>query len=576
MMRRGRVTPPPRSSVNYAMTLSHLGYFSLILHAHLPFVRHPEHAEFLEEDWLYEAITEVYLPLLDALTRLHEQGARPRLTLNLSPTLCEMLTDELLQTRYSRHLNNLCDLSEKELERTRREAPEFHPAAHAYHEGFNRARALWHALPARNLVRAFGALQAAGVVEIITCGATHGLLPLMSSIEARRAQIVVAVANYRKHFGRNPRGIWLPECAYSDGLETLLADAGLEYFVADSHALLYGEPRPRHGIYAPVRCAKAAGTDSRVAAFARDLETSQQVWSSVIGYPGDPDYREFFRDLGWDAPLAYLLPHLHASGERRPLGLKYYRVTGRDVPQGDKQPYDPERARERVRAHAAHFVDERRRQLARLRDTLGGHAPLVTSPYDAELFGHWWREGIDFLEQVFLRLHEHRDELAAVTPGDYLDARPALQTQRIASSSWGEEGYYKVWLNEGNSWMYPHQHTAEARMIALANRHANDAAQGDALLKRALSQAARELLLAQASDWAFQIYQGTTVEYAASRFRAHIHRFNLLADDLERGHINSPQLAEIERRDNLFPELDYRVYASASLAVGVGGGAGGD
>jgi 1,4-alpha-glucan branching enzyme len=529
-----------------------LGYFSLILHAHLPFVRHPEHPEFLEEDWLYEAITEVYLPLIFVFSNLHKSGAQPRLTMNVSPPLCEMLADPLLQSRYLRHLENLLALSEKEVARTSLEAPEFLPVAQMYSESLSAAHTLWTSRYKGNLVDAFRELQDAGVLEIITCGATHGFLPLISTTDARRAQVEVAVANYLKHFGRRPRGIWLPECAYAEGLETLLAEAGIEYFIADAHAILYGSPRPRYGVHAPVRCPNG------VAVFARDIETSQQVWSSIAGYPGHPAYREFYRDLGWDAPLDYLLPHLHASGERRHLGLKYHRITGREVEQQHKLPYDPQAARERAARDAGHFVNERIKQAAALQETFQGRAPLVVSPYDAELYGHWWYEGPQFLDFLFRKLHWDNDAIAAVTPGDVLDSGIAIQKQQPSASSWGEEGYYKVWLNEANAWMYPHQHAAETRMTELANQHHAP----DELTRRALNQAARELLLAQSSDWAFQIYQGTTVQYAARRFRTHIRRFDSLASDIEKRSIDEARLAETEAHDNIFAEIDYRVYQS--------------
>ncbi|HEX8709014.1 MAG TPA: 1,4-alpha-glucan branching protein domain-containing protein [Pyrinomonadaceae bacterium] len=529
------------------------GYFSLILHAHLPFVRHPEHPEFLEEDWLYEAITEVYLPLIFVFSNLHASGARPRLAMNVSPPLCEMLSDPLLQERYTRHLENLLALSRKEVERTGSEAPEFQAVARMYAESLSAALALWTDRYGRNLVRAFRELQDEGVLEIITCGATHGFLPLISTPEARRAQITVAVANYRKHFGRQPRGIWLPECAYEPGIEHLLASAGIEYFISDSHGILYGEPRPRYGVYAPVHCPNG------VAVFARDLETSQQVWSSVIGYPGDPSYREFYRDLGWDAPLDYLRPHLHANGERRHLGLKYHRITGRDVAQDRKLPYDPVAARERAAHDAAHFVGNRISQARHLREQFEGRAPLVTSPYDAELFGHWWYEGPQFIDFVFRKLHWDQQEIEAISPGDFLDSGIPIQTQQPAQSSWGEEGYFKVWLNEANAWMYPHQQAAEERMTALANHYTEP----DELTRRALNQAARELLLAESSDWAFQIYQGTTVEYATRRFRSHIRRFNALAGEIESSGIDPERLAEMESRDNIFAELDYSSYRTA-------------
>jgi len=526
-----------------------VGYFSLILHAHLPFVRHPEYPEFLEEDWLYEAITEVYLPLIFIFQNLYEAGAFPRLAMNISPPLCEMLADPLLQQRYTRHLENLYELSQKELSRVSKEAPQFLPAVQMYCEIFSVSMDLWNNVYARNLISAFRQLQEEGVLEIITCGATHGFLPLMSTIESKRAQIQVAVQNYKKHFGRSPRGIWLPECAYEEGLENLLKEAGIEYFVSDTHAILYGTPRPRFGVHAPVRCPNG------VATFARDVETSQQVWSAEVGYPGDPIYREFYRDIGWELPIEYLKPHLHSDGNRRHLGLKYYRITGRTE---QKQPYIPSWAREKAAQHATHFLGERIRQCYHLHEVYNGHIPLIVSPYDAELYGHWWFEGPQFLDFFFRKLHYDQKEIVAITPGDYLDAGIPIQVQQPSASSWGERGYYKVWLNERTHWMYPYQHDAERRMSELANIFKNPTD----MQRRILNQMARELLLAQSSDWAFQIYQGTTVEYATRRFRSHIHRFNLLAKQLESEKVNEKLIAEIESRDNIFPEIDYRIYAS--------------
>ena len=582
-----------------------LGYFSLILHAHLPFVRHPEYPEFLEEDWLYEAITEVYLPLIFIFQNLHEAGAKPRLAMNVSPPLCEMLADKLLQDRYTRHLENLLELARKEEHRTRSEDTEFHDAAQMYVDNLSASLNLWNDRYGRNLINAFRELQNEGVIEIITCTATHGFMPLISTPEARRAQVAIAVANYKKHFGRQPRGIWLAECAYEPGIEEILKTNGIEYFVADTHAILYGDPRPRFGVHAPVVCPNG------VAVFARDVETSQQVWSAEIGYPGNDLYREFYRDIGWDAPLDYLKPHLHADGMRRHLGLKYHRISGKNVPQQSKRPYIPALAREKTAENAMHFIGERIKQARKLRETFGEHPPIVVSPYDAELFGHWWFEGPQFIDFFFRKLHWDQSEIVAVSPGDFLDSGIPIQIQQPTASSWGEAGYYKVWLNEGNSWMYPFQHQAERRMTELANEFAvsslsslvsrstehvqvpEQETRDGRLETRILTQMSRELLLAQSSDWAFQIYQGTTVEYSSRRFRSHIHRFNLLDEMLskcnaftrektgnewassgqegstpanfspEGVNLTDHQLAlltEIESRDNIFPELDFRVY----------------
>ncbi|HTK38315.1 MAG TPA: 1,4-alpha-glucan branching protein domain-containing protein [Pyrinomonadaceae bacterium] len=545
------------------------GYFSLILHAHLPFVRHPEYPEFLEEDWLYEAITEVYLPLIFIFQNLHEAGAKPRLAMNVSPPLCEMLADKLLETRYTAHLEQLVELANKELYRTQNEAQEFVDVAQMYVDNLTASLDLWNNRYKRNLINAFRELQEEGVLEIITCGATHGFLPLISTHEARRAQIDVAVNNYRKHFGRQPRGIWLPECAYEPGIEDLLKDAGIEYFISDTHAILYGDPRPRYGVHAPVVCPN--GT----AVFARDVETSQQVWSAEVGYPGSDVYREFYRDIGWDLPLDYLKSYLHSDGERKHLGLKYHRITGRDVPQQNKLPYIPVLAREKVAENAMHFIGERIKQARVLRGTFEGHPPLVVSPYDAELYGHWWFEGPQFIDFFFRKLHWDQDEITAVTPGDFLDSGIPIQIQQPTASSWGENGYYKVWLNDRNSWMYPYQHDAERRMTEYANKYTVPSTDAEGLGTRLLNQLARELLLAQSSDWAFQIYQGTTVEYSSRRFQSHIQRFDLIAKMLDKLSVppaaagvstlsdeDMELLAEIENRDNIFQEIDYRVYLS--------------
>ena len=525
-----------------------MGYLSLVLHAHLPFVRHPEYPDFLEEDWLYEAISETYIPLLITFGALRKEGVRFRVTMSMTPPLCEMLSDPLLQSRYAAHLDKLCELSELEVERTKAQAPDFHSAAKMYLGHFRECREIFQAWD-RNIVRAFRELQDAGYLEIITCCATHGFLPLMSNDEVKRAQLQLARNNYIKHFGRPPRGIWLAECAFTPGDDRLLREAGIEFFIADAHAILYGTPRPRHGIYAPVT------TSEGVSVFGRDTETSEQVWSSEIGYPGDPLYREFYRDLGYDAQdYDYIKPFLHSDGVRRNIGIKYFRITGK-VPLHLKEPYVPEWARDRAADHATNFMINRQAQ-ARYLHEQQGRPPVVVAPYDAELFGHWWFEGPLFIYYLCKKLHYDQDEIEMISPIDYLQMFPQNQNQTPSASSWGAEGYNRVWINRQTDWMYLHQQIAETRMVELASRFPN----ADGLLNRALKQAARELLLAQSSDWAFIITTGTMVQYAVKRFKDHIHRFTRLYDMINAGDINEAWLTEVESRDTIFQEIDYRVY----------------
>lgn len=523
------------------------GLLAIVLHAHLPFVRHPEYPEFLEEDWLFEAISETYLPLLNALEGCLLDGVRARMTLGLTPPLCEMLADPLLQERYLRHMGKLIELCEKEVERTRG-SQAMNETAQMYFNHFSASRAMFENRYHRNLINGFRALQEAGAIEIITCGATHGFLPLMTRVEARRAQIEVGRRNYIKHFGREPRGIWLPECAYDTGIDSLLKEAGIKFFITDAHAIMFGNPQPRRGIYAPTI------TPAGVAAFARDVETSEQVWSAEIGYPGDPDYREFYRDLGYDGDYEYIQPYLHSDGVRRNLGIKYYRVTGK-VALGLKQPYVPQWATGKAASHAGHFLMNRQSQVRHLNYALG-RKPMIVSPYDAELFGHWWFEGPQFLNYLFRKIHFDQSEIRLATPLDYLEEYPDNQHQQISTSSWGAEGYYRVWINGENEWMYMHQHIAEDRMIEMAEDHP----QAEGLLRRALNQAARELLLAESSDWAFIITTATSVQYAKKRFRDHIHRFTRLYEMIKGNEIDEQWLSEVESLDTIFQEIDYAVY----------------
>jgi 1,4-alpha-glucan branching enzyme len=523
------------------------GLLAFVLHAHLPFVRHPEYPDFLEEEWLYEAISETYIPLLHTFEGCVADGVKPRMTLGLTPPLCEMLADPLLQERYLHHTSRLVELCEKEMRRTEGNQP-MHDTARMYLEHFSSARDLFENRYHRNLLNGFRSMQDAGAIEIISSAATHGFLPLMTRVEARRAQIEVGRRNYLKHFGRQPQGIWVPECAYDAGVGGLLRDAGIRFFITDAHAIMFGQPQPRRGIYAPVL------TPEGVAAFARDVETSEQVWSAEIGYPGDYDYREFYRDLGFDGDFEYVKPYLHADGIRRNLGIKYHRVTGK-VDLGHKLLYVPQWATNKAAIHASDFLQNRQNQ-ARYLQPLLGRKPILVSPYDAELFGHWWFEGPQFLNFLIRKIHFDQGVIRMVTPADYLDEYPDNQIQQISTSSWGAEGYNRVWLNNQNEWMYLHQHVAEDRMIeiARANPHA------DGLMRRVLNQAARELLLAESSDWAFIITTGTSVQYAQKRFRDHIHRFTRLFEMATSGNIDEDWLSDVENRDTIFQEIDYSVY----------------
>ncbi len=520
----------------------------LVLHAHLPYVRHPEHQFFLEESWLFEGITETYVPLIRMMDRFLEEGVDFRLTMSVTPTLAAMLRDGMLQDRYLEHINKLIELSEKEVDRTRWQ-PEFNQSACMYRESFYQARSIFRDKYQRDLTTAFRKFQDLGKLEIITCGATHGFFPNMETVKhSVRGQVKIACDYYREVFGRSPRGIWLPECGYNPGDDKILEENGIQYFFCDTHAILHGTPRPKYGVFAPAFC------PSGVAAFPRDVESSKQVWSAEEGYPGNSDYREFYRDIGFDAEYDYIRPYISPDGLRINTGIKYYRITGKH---GNKEPYNPHRAWERAVEHAGNFMFNREKQVEYLSGVLD-RKPVIVAPYDAELFGHWWFEGPQFLEYLIRKIHFDSKTIKLTTAPEYLREYPKNQVLTPSFSSWGYKGFSEVWLEGSNDWIYRHLHEASWRMKELAEKYDKPT---NGLLGRALKQAARELVLAESSDWAFILKTGTVVEYAKKRTIDHIARFTRIYWDIKNNSIDPGWLADVESRDNPFPNIDYRAYA---------------
>ncbi len=525
------------------------GYLSMILHAHLPYVRHPEYNDFLEEDWLYEAITETYIPLLNMFEKLTNDNIPWKITMTISGTLMNMLEDDLLKSRYTRHLNKMIEFTEKEVTRLSFQ-PEFLKVAKHNRDFFRQAKYYFEEKYNTNLLVGFKKFQDQGNLEIIPVTATHGFLPLTKDYEeAVNAQVEMAKIDYMRVFEKEPKGMWLAECAYYPGQDSFLAKHDIRYFLVDSHGILFGDPKPVYGIYSPIY------TKNGVAAFGRDIESSEQVWSSEIGYPGDGLYREFHKDAAFDLAYDYVKPYLHEDGVRRNMGIKYYAIT--DKKADVKKVYDPEAAKNRAKDHANNFIENRERQVEYLSQYMKDRKPIVVSPYDAELYGHWWYEGPDFLEEVF-RAAARSDIIGTITPFGYLQETPKNQVVSPAESSWGASGYYDVWMDTTNNHIYRHLHKGAERMIELANLYDNP----NDLQKRALNQSARELMMAQTSCWPFIMFTGTMVGYAEKKIRDHLNRLFKLYFDLKENKVDEDWLKEIEYRDNIFPEMEYRVYRS--------------
>lgn len=524
------------------------GYWIPVLHSHLPFVKHPGFEYFLEEHWLFEAISETYIPLLMGFKNLRDRGIKFKITISLTPPLCEMLSDEYLRDKYGEHLNKMIELCKKEVARTSNDE-RFRDVATFYLERFTSLKSFFEGFLGRDVLNGYRFFANSGNIEIITCGATHGFLPLMSvNQKAVEVQIELAVETHKKHFGRPPNGIWLPECAYYEGLDEILNKNGIRFFFMDSHGLVFANPTPKYGVFAPIY------SPNGVAAFARDPDSSKQVWSSKEGYPGDTNYRDFYRDIGYDLDFDYVKPYICPDGTRVFTGLKYYKITSSDE---HKEPYNRDNALQKVKEHAANFHFNREKQIDYLSAYMD-RPPMIVSPYDAELFGHWWFEGPEFLCAMFEEMDAHK-VVESITPMEYLAAFDTNQVAKPNPSSWGDRGYYDVWLNGSNDWIYRHLHFMADKMTELADRFYNTQ---DPNMERLLNQMTRELLLAQSSDWAFLMTTKTAVEYSTRRTKEHISNFIKLLDMLEENNTDDSFLGNIEYKNSIFQGLDFRVYAS--------------
>ena len=523
------------------------GYVSFVLHAHLPFVHHPESDNYLEEEWLFEAISETYIPLLTNFKKLEEEKVDFRITMSLTPPLLSMLDSKLLQRKYIKYLKKHIELAKKEIKRTAY-ANRLNELSKYYFERYSNDLHLFKDVYECNLINAFKHFQDIGVLEIITCGATHGYFPILYINEKTvKAQIAVGVQTYEKYFGKKPRGIWLPECGYVPEADKYLKEFGIEYIITESHGVLYANPTPIYGTYAPII------SPTGIVAFGRDIESSRQVWSSINGYPGDFNYREFYRDIGYEADYEYIKPYIAHDGVRVNTGIKYYRITGKTE---NKDYYNIRWAQDSAEKQAGHFFDSRQQQINSLSEYMDT-PPIVLCPYDAELYGHWWYEGPYWIYVLFKKIYYDKCDFKLITPGEYIDKFPVIQECEPCRSSWGANGYSEVWLNQTNDYAHRHLHVAGEKMVELANLFPNEK---NKLKREALNQCARELLLAQSSDWLFIITNGTMVDYAKKRIKDHIGRFTKLYDQIKQNKIDKEFLKDISKKDKIFPDIDYMIY----------------
>ncbi len=568
-----------------------LGYFTFVLHSHLPYVighgRWPHGM-----DWLNEAAAESYIPLLQAFNRLAAGGHASGVTLGITPILAEMLSSPTFKREFKDYLENKIQAAQEDLATfTSLGDQHFASLARMWETHHRELLRIFTEEFKEDILGVCRRLMDEGLLEVITSAATHGYLPLLGRDTCVQAQVKQGVATYRRHFGRDPKGFWLPECAYRPryewvaplpdlaekpvlrkGVEEFLSENGLRFFLVDSHLLKGGraigvykdrfealellwarfaaqyQERPEEEEKSPYQVylvSSAPEAKRPVAVYTRDPKTGLQVWSGEWGYPGEGNYLDFHK-------------------KRFPGGLRYWRVTSAKADLADKEPYHPEWIQERLHSQADHFVDMVTGLLAEFKDSNQGRPGIIVAPYDTELIGPWWFEGPEWIYQVLKRFSE-RGQVKLMSGGAYLELAAPRDVISLPEGSWGEGGYHWIWLNQDNDWTWRHIYPAEKEMEALAGLYAEDP---DPHLQDLLKQCGRSLFLLEASDWQFLISTFSARDYAELRLTVHYDDFRRLAAMTRRyaADRNLPGedwnfLTFCRERDDIFPDIDPKWWA---------------
>ena len=559
--------------------------FTFVLHTHLPYVLN--HGTWPHgTDWLFEAASECYIPLLNSFYRLMEEGIPPKVTIGLTPVLSEQLAHPAFVQGVSDYITERIEAAENDIrEFTDTGQAEMLKLAVMWRDHYQGMLNSFNDKYNQDIPQAFRKLEDAGALEIITCAATHGYLPLLGLEQSIKAQLKQAIQTHQSHFGKIPRGIWLPECAYRPGyewetpvesgiephdrpgLEVLLAEQDLRYFFVDTDLLKGGEGVDVYlerfpGLKALWERMKAAqmklpeserplthhrpywvggdyASQYPTAVFVRDPDTALVVWSGEHGYPGDGSYMEFHK-------------------KRFPNGHRYWKVTSSKADLADKMVYQPEVVIGRLEENSEHFVSLVEAKLNESSKELE-FPPILVSPFDTELFGHWWFEGPQWIEMVLRKIHR-RGIVRLMTAGEYLEQYPPNEAISMPEGSWGQGGFHWIWLNEDTHWTWSHLYEDELKMVSIVEKAKSNTSPE---ILRILRQLGRELLLAQASDWQFLISTWSARDYAEARFAEHHTRFTRIAEMAEKalqGEVltqeNLNYLASVEESDPIFPQLN--------------------
>ena len=527
----------------------------LHLHTHMPYVMNHDmwpHGTV----WLSEVVCESYLPILEVIQDLHQEGIRPTLSFDFSPILLAQLSHSNALSIFTEYVKQQIEQSKKDLEKFSKipDAVQNIPMGEFWKSFYEERLQTLHGMNDSSIIERLRIAEQDGLIEIMTCGLTHAYLPLLDFEQSTRMQIASSVKMHELYFAHKPRAIFLPECGYAPKLigengeyylEDIILEQSINMIVLDQqHSMKYVDSE--HDVVrilpeslrplSQVRLQKTYKNQS-LKVLIRHKSASDKVWSEKSGYPSHSAYLDFHK-REFDSTL------------------RYWKVTNHPEYTQEKYPYMMADAKKQAQIDAKEYV-EYLEELALSYSEQVNETGVICLAFDTELFGHWWFEGPEFLSN-FIREMDRSDILSLKFPSE-IQWNDSIHTVQCSAGSWGMNGTDETWKNASTMWLLDNIHDAEQRFEDRV--HSIDI--NDQLEKRIMDQALRELLLMQASDWPFLITKNQASDYAKERFMQHQDYFTSLIaffDLIKSGKVltndQETLLARIVQVDDIFQTID--------------------
>lgn len=528
----------------------------LVLTGHHPYIRKSGDSPRTMENSYFEMLADVYLPLLRVFSNLEADGIPFKLALCLSSQLCALMEDEQLALRFVAFLEKQYALTVEELTRHQGD-PALQELITQYLHKITQNRRDFVESYGLKILHKLSYYADKGNIELLATSAGSAFLPLYNDCpELINAQIEMGLISHRHYFGTNPAGFWLPSMGYTGGLEYPIKNYGYLYTILDSHGLLFANPAPSKGTFAPVFF------NNNLSVFGRDRTSVVELTNADKGFVSNKVYRNQFRDIGFELSPEELSAFSDEIA-RPATGLKYWNKSGTT--------YSIDRAEAAIRKDIKTFLSNRITILDKASEYMK-QSPTCVCALPAEFFGKDWYEGPRFLELLFREAvgrgltqweeikFETPSEVLAHTAGSFnseiQDVNCVREKVKPVFSSWADDGYAESWLDSSNEWMYRYARNASLQMVDLANRFPDDFG----LKERALNLAAREILLAQDSQLALMVRNRIYADYASEQFEEHISAFITVYDSLGGNSVSTEWLTSMERRYPVFPNLNYRIF----------------